>query len=287
VRDDRVSDAFSSDDTALLESLAVYVSVVIENSRRHLRLQERARLAALGQLAAGLAHEVKNPLGAIKGAAQLLNEGGMQEPNATEFLEIILEEVNRLDRVVGSMLDYARPSAGQPRTVDVNHIVERTLVVLSSSREHRTRFETHLDPSALTVRVDPEHLKQVLINLVKNAIQAMNGSGSVDITTRPRVSGARDYVEIAIADHGTGIEDHVRQNLFQPFFTTKTAGTGLGLAITERMVQSMAGRIEVASELGRGATFTVVLPRIQTPIPARSEPPRDSLDRGRATSEVA
>ncbi len=267
--DDRVSDAFSSDELTLLESLAVYISVVIENSRRHLRLQERARLAALGQLAAGLAHEIKNPLGAIKGAAQLLSDAsgtggsdvGHSEGDPDEFIGIILEEVERLDRVVGSVLDYARPVAGKLRNVDVGHIVERTLAVLSSSREHSTSFEMKLGDEPWIVRADPEQLKQVLINLVRNAIQAMNGGGHVEISVRPRRSGGGSYVEIGVSDQGPGIEEHVRRKLFQPFFTTKASGTGLGLAITERMVQSMSGRIEVESQPGRGATFTVVLPR--------------------------
>lgn len=263
VRDDRVSDAFSGDDLALLESLAVYISVVIENSLRHLRLQEGARLSALGQLAAGLAHEIKNPLGAIKGAAQYLNEAKDADPSAREFLEIIVEEVDRLDRVVGSVLDYARPTAGTLRTVDVHRLISRTLVVLRSSREYKTCFEEDLDHQTLFVRADPEQLKQVLINLFQNAIQAMNGAGEVVIRTRSRSSGGGRFVEIAVSDRGPGIDPAVMKELFQPFFTTKSSGTGLGLAISERIVHSMAGRIEVASEPGVGATFTVVLPQAQ------------------------
>ncbi len=120
VVDDRVRDAFSPDEVALLESLATQMGVVIENSRQHQRLQVRDRLAALGQMAAGLAHEVKNPLGAIKGAAQLLNDSGNRlDASEREFVGIILEEVDRLDRVVGSVLDYARPSKGDLGAVNV------------------------------------------------------------------------------------------------------------------------------------------------------------------------
>jgi signal transduction histidine kinase len=268
VQDDRVRDAFSGDDLALLESLAVYISVVIENSRRHLRLQERARLAALGQLAAGLAHEIKNPLGAIKGAAQYLNEASDADPSAREFLEIIVEEVDRLDRVVRSVLDYARPATATLRTVDVHHVIERTLVVLRSSRDHQTSFAAQLDARSLFVRADPEQLKQVLINLVQNAIQAMSGNGEVMIRTRSRGARGGSFVEISVSDQGPGIETAVMKELFQPFFTTKASGTGLGLAITERIVNAMAGRIEVTSEPGVGATFTVVLPQSQAELSA-------------------
>jgi two-component system sensor histidine kinase HydH len=246
--------------------------VVIENSRQYRRMHERDRLAALGQMAAGLAHEVKNPLGAIKGAAQLLNEPGHgKQPSAQEreFLTIILEEVERLDRVVGDVLDYARPSRGNIGALDLNSVVSRTLKVLSSNREDECRVQTKLADDLPEVRADAELLRQVLINLVKNAMEAMEGRGQVTVTTRLRsprhldASGgeqARGWAEIAVRDEGTGISDSVLQSLFVPFFTTKAKGTGLGLAISQRMVEEMGGRIEVVSQQGAGATFTLVLP---------------------------
>lgn len=270
--DDRVKDAFSPDEVALLESLAVQIGVVVENSHQYRRMQEKDRLAALGQMAAGLAHEVKNPLGAIKGAAQLLSEpdhAGV-DPSAAEFLAIILEEVERLDRVVGSVLDYARPSKGNPGLVDVNSVVKGTLRVLASDRERGSTQNIELAQDLPLVRADAEQLRQVLMNLVKNAIQAMNGVGQVTVSTRERkgrpgwgaaasVSGG-DWVEISVRDVGPGIVPSVLKNLFVPFFTTKHKGTGLGLAISQRMIEEMGGRIEVSSQPGAGSTFTVVLP---------------------------
>ena len=170
--DDRVSDAFSGEDVALLESLTLQIGVVVENSRQYRRLQERDRLAALGQMAAGLAHEVKNPLGAIKGAAQLLGEpsdGRELDATTKEFIGIILEEVDRLDRVVRSVLDYGRPSKGNPGSVDVNAAVRRTLQVLGSSRDQATRRILQTAEDLPPVRVDEEQLRQVVINLVNNA----------------------------------------------------------------------------------------------------------------------
>src|SRR6478609_61040 len=147
VVDDRVRDAFSPDEGVLLESLAVQIGVVIDNSRQYRRMQERDRLAALGQMAAGLAHEVKNPLGAIKGAAQLLNDPRQGAPISAveqEFVGIILEEVERLDRVVGSVLDYARPSKGELGAVDLNAVVRRTVTVLASDRAEECQIVTDL-----------------------------------------------------------------------------------------------------------------------------------------------
>jgi two-component system sensor histidine kinase HydH len=284
--DDRVRDAFSQDEVALLESLAVQIGVVIENSRQYRRMQERDRLAALGQMAAGLAHEVKNPLGAIKGAAQLLNDPGGEaklSPSDREFLSIILEEVERLDRVVGSVLDYARPSKGDVGPVDVNAVVRRTLTVLASDRAEECEIETELAEGLSPVRVDAEQLRQVLINLIHNAVQAMSGRGKVQLVTSRRQERMilpgngqnpvhEHWIEIAVRDQGPGIQPQVLKNLFVPFFTTKERGTGLGLAISQRVVEEMGGRIEVASRPGEGSTFTVVLPASEAVSPPRAAP---------------
>lgn len=269
--DDRVRDAFSSDDVQLLESLAVQAGIVMENSREYQKMQERERLAALGELAAGLAHEVKNPLGAIKGAAQLLadpGEGKQLDAAASEFVGIILEEVERLDRVVGSVLDYARPVGGKPGPTDVNAVVKRTVVLLTSEHGTAVQFTLDLSQELPRVRVDAEQLRQVLINLIQNAVQAMDGRGEVTLQTSARIlpNGA-SQVAIAIRDQGPGIAPQVRKNLFVPFFTTKGKGTGLGLAISARAVHEMGGRIEVQSA-DSGATFVVLLP-IEQPLPGQ------------------
>lgn len=270
VVDDRVRDAFSPDDVALLDALCVQIAVVVENSKQYRRLQERDRLAALGQMAAGLAHEVKNPLGAIKGAAQLLGDpedGTELEPNAREFIGIILEEVDRLDRVVGSVLDYARPSKGNPGVIDANAVVTRTLQVLRTEGDAAS-MDVDLADDVPAVRADAEQLRQVLINLVLNAQDS--GASRIWVSTALRdrlgLSDAK-WVEIGVKDNGPGIAPEVLSNLFVPFFTTKDRGTGLGLAISQRMVEEMGGRIEVNSQPGQGANFTVVLP---AQLPARA-----------------
>jgi len=271
VVDDRVRDAFSTDEAALLESLAVQIGVVIDNSRQYRRMQERDRLAALGQMAAGLAHEVKNPLGAIKGAAQLLSDPrdhSRQSGVEQEFVDIILEEVERLDRVVGSVLDYARPSKGELGAVDLNAVVRRTVTLLATDRAEDCEIVTEFSGDLPRVRADAEQLRQVLINLVRNAVQAMGGRGTVRVSTAIHAQPASaltsapagEWAEVSVRDAGPGIAPQVLKSLFVPFFTTKERGTGLGLAISQRMVEDMGGRIEVVSQLGDGATFTVLLP---------------------------
>jgi signal transduction histidine kinase len=259
-------------------------------------MQERDRLAALGQMAAGLAHEVKNPLGAIKGAAQLLGEperGGEPSESEREFLTIILEEVERLDRVVGSVLDYARPSRGDIGVTDLNAVVTSTLKVLASSREDAGVVSTRLGKDLPVARADAEWVRQVLINLVMNAMEAAEGKGQVTVTTRARPTwhgdpggqaSGREFVEIAVRDEGPGIPDHAMQSLFVPFFTTKAKGTGLGLAISQRMVEEMGGRIEVASQVGEGTTFVVVLPVASETGSGRSSAPPDERKSGEVTA---
>jgi signal transduction histidine kinase len=271
VLDERASDAFSADDRALLELLARQVSILVENSRSYLQMQTQARLAALGQMAAGLAHEVKNPLSAIKGAAQLLGEppkGQTLDEASSEFVAIILEEVDRLDRVVASVLNYARPSQGDPGPIDVNAVVDQTLRLLSSDRDGGCEYETALGTGLPSVRADADQLRQVLLNLIRNAAQAMGGRGTITITTRSRAESADRSVEIAVTDRGPGITPEVRPHLFVPFFTTRAQGTGLGLAISERIVQEMGGRIEVLTAVGAGSTFSVQLPPAVGAVPS-------------------
>jgi signal transduction histidine kinase len=304
--DDRVRDAFTPEEVSLLETVAPQISVVVANSRLYSRMKERDRLAALGSMAAGLAHEVKNPLGAIKGAAQLLEEvgaGGAFDPSSREFVGIIIEEVNRLDRVVGSFLDYARPHAGNPIPLDLNAAARRTVqIVQSQITDGGIDLQLELGDNLPRARIDPEKFRQVLINLIQNAIQAMDGQGKITVTTQmgrggrvPPLDGSlpssrrsltdevEQHVEVSIRDTGPGIAPKVLRNLFVPFFTTKSQGTGLGLAISQSIVQNAGGTIEVQSLPGAGTTFTIVLPTaddsLVTPTPTdsvarkKSEPP--------------
>ena len=296
VADDRVRDAFTPEEAVLLETVAAQMGVAIANSRIYARMKDRDRLAALGSMAAGLAHEVKNPLGAIKGAAQLLEElgvGGVKEadPSIKEFLGIILEETDRLNRVVGSFLDYARPHAGNPVPVDVNAAVRRSVQILSSQQAEGLDLKLELSEELPRARIDPEKLRQVLLNLVHNAIHAMDGNGRVTVATTHRRAGrgawapasersgtlrtddgGGELVEISVHDTGPGISQKVLKNLFVPFFTTKEKGTGLGLAISQSIVQNAGGSIYVQTAAGSGTKFVISLPAadetVATPLPS-------------------
>lgn len=276
VRDERRTDSFSPEEVDLLLGLAGQISVTVENSRMYRQAKERDRLAALGSMAAGLAHEIRNPLGSIKGAAQVLDElVSTDSPPSSykELLDVVVEEVDRLNRVVYDFLTYARPTSGRPQLLDVRRILERTVQVFKSRMESDIVIETDLLEQLPPVQMDGERLHQIFLNLMLNAAQAAEGRSErrIDISTRPRAAryffadreqGRREkhFVEIHFSDNGPGLEPDVIKNIFIPFFTTKEKGSGLGLSICLRIARDAGGDIEVQSQTGKGAIFTVVLP---------------------------
>lgn len=275
VADERIDDAFSPEDIAVLEELAAQLGVVIENSRVYDKMKEKDRLVMLGQMAAGLAHEIRNPLGAIKGAAQLLADPSEDDgEQQREFLGIIIEEVERLDNVVGTVLALARARQDTATAIDVNAVVRRTLQVMSAEwSDLSVEVVAELDDDLPRATIEPDQLRQVLMNLVQNGVQAMAGEGRLTVATRTRTRGDARFVAIAVRDEGPGISRAALKNIFLPFFTTKDQGTGLGLAISQRIVETAGGRIEVRSREGEGTTFEVVLPAAEafgTPTPSKA-----------------
>lgn len=270
LRDERLPEAYSTDELALLGQLTEQLAISLENSQMFERLKERDRLAALGEMAAGLAHEIRNPLGAIKSAAQYLDPGRMKGDEG-EFLQVIVDEVDRLNHVVTTFLDYARPFRGTFAPFDLNDALTKTVKLLRA-REIPPDVRVRLALSRNLPRVmgDAEHIRQVILNLILNAVQAMDSKGRLVISTRASRAGVEStlhdgtgregMVEMRIKDSGPGIPPDVLKSIFIPFFTTKDKGTGLGLAICQRIVQSHGGVVEVRNRRGRGAEFTVKLP---------------------------
>jgi two-component system sensor histidine kinase HydH len=275
IRDDRLREAYSSDEIELFRGVANSIGITLQNSQVYERMKERDRLAALGQMAAGLAHEIRNPLGSIKGAAQFLQPGQSSESNkeggresTREFLDIIIEEVNRLNKIVSQFLDYARPYRGEQRPLDVSEVLRKTLALLPKEQlEGAIEISTSFAERMPQVRADAEQLLQVFLNLSLNAIQAMPADdkpGKLLISTglrrATRRGAAAAFFEARFRDSGVGIPPGDLKNLFIPFFTTKDKGTGLGLPISQRIIENHGGTIEVRSQPGEGATFTVLLP---------------------------
>lgn len=272
LKDERLSEAYASDEIAALMQVGEQLAINIENSRLFGLLRERDRLATLGEMSAGLAHEVRNPLAAIKAAVQELDPQRIGDDEDRELYEIILDEVDRLNTVVSQFLDYARPFRGTFAPLSPNDCVRRTVQLMGRDLGDDVEVELDLDPDIPDVNGDAEQMQQVLINLVLNAAEAMDRKGKIEISTRAAQQrheaallgqgGEARFVEIRVRDYGPGIAKAVRDNLFIPFFTTKDRGTGLGLALCQRIVQHHGGAVEVQSVEGRGATFVVRLPGI-------------------------
>jgi len=296
VDDERMHEPYSAEDVRALVQITSQAAISIENSRVVAKLRERDRLAALGEMAAGLAHEIRNPLGAIKGAAQYLaligpDHAVSTDPDSDEeppeaFLEIIIDEANRLNNVVSQFLDYARPHGGELVECDLESILGKTLPLFSAQADTWGVGVRLVLPGSLPhVRGNPETLRQVFLNLALNAIQATGTAPEGEPHETPprravapsppalrvvasvtrRVFGAegqvrsREMVEVALEDNGRGIDEAILPNIFIPFFTTRAKGTGLGLAVSQRIVENMGGRIEVSSTVGVGTTFRVLL----------------------------
>jgi signal transduction histidine kinase len=267
LRDERLREAYSSEEIELFRGVAASISVTLQNSQVYERMKERDRLAALGQMAAGLAHEIRNPLGSIKGAAQFLQPNGSQPTEAgstREFLDIIVEEVDRLNKIVSQFLDYARPYRGDQSPLDINDVVRKTVLMLDKERAGKVEISTSFIEGLPPVRADAQQLRQVFLNLVLNAVEAMPQGGKLQVSTSLRRSTRRGaaaaFLEVRFRDTGVGISPGDLRNLFIPFFTTKERGTGLGLPISQRIIENHGGTIEVRSQTGTGSTFSVLLP---------------------------
>jgi signal transduction histidine kinase len=204
-----------------------------------------------------MAHEIRNPLGAIKGAVEILKDDYGPEDARYEFIQILLKETDRLNHIVQEFLGFARPKQPDFQQADLNEAIESVLTLTAQeAKKAGVKVEKRLDPAIGKRGLDVSLLRQAFLNLVLNAIQAMEGGGVLTIGSR--LQG--DAVEITISDTGAGISEENRKKLFSPFFTTKKNGTGLGLAITYRIIENHRGTIHVASEPGKGTTFRVKLP---------------------------
>jgi signal transduction histidine kinase len=238
-----------------------------ETNRQLERVEAEARrserLAALGQLSAGLAHEIRNPLGVIKGSAETLNRKlAGSDAIAVELAGYISDEVNRLNSIVTRFLDFARPHDLEKTPVEITVVVERALKVAhdrwpDARIEVERQFATGVGP----IPADAALCEQVFTNLVMNAYEAMEPQGGkLRVLIAPAESHDRRGVEVALCDSGPGVPADLREQIFNPFFTTKKSGVGLGLSIVSKIVDDHRGWIRVESEPGRGACFRVFLP---------------------------
>ena len=228
------------------------------------------QLAALGQLAAGLAHELRNPLTAIRTLVEVArsNEAGAQLDGRD--LEVVDEELSRLDATLQSFLDYARPPRLERTRIDLRDVIARTVTLIKPRAERQSVVVDIRAPEApLTLDADAEQLRQVLLNLLLNALDALGNGGRILVTAEP--GPAKDQITLCVADDGPGISPEVHDTLFEPFTSSKPSGTGLGLTICRRIVENHGGELTARNGPEGGAEFSVLLPAIDTSLnPASS-----------------
>lgn len=263
--------AYSSDDLHAFATLANEAAIAIENAMSYeellkvneqlkaaserLLLQER--LAAAGQFATGMAHEIKNPLSAIKTFAQYLPEKYKDAAFREKFFRIVQSEIDRINEIVKELLDFAKPAPLQLQPVQISELVGETLSLLSNQCLQQ-RIDVHhaAKQNGLVIEADPQQLRQVLLNLFLNSLESMPDGGRLHVSTE--VSGS--YLTLSIKDSGSGIAPDDQRHIWDPFFTTKERGMGLGLAIVKGVVERHGGRISLTSKPGKGTTFHLSLP---------------------------
>jgi two-component system sensor histidine kinase HydH len=233
-----------------------------EVRRLQQELERSRRLAALGNLAAGVAHEIRNPLSSIKGFATYFRERFKDEPEDWGTANIMIQEVERLDRVIGQLLEFARPSGLRVRSVHLHDVIKHSLkLVESDARARGVEVTSMVHEDLAPVAMDADRMNQALLNLYLNAIQAMPEGGKlvVEVSRDESLKQTR----ITVGDTGPGIEPRDLERIFDPYFTTKPNGTGLGLAIVHKIIEAHGGDLEVKSVLSQGTTVTMILPHME------------------------
>ncbi|MCL6611069.1 MAG: two-component sensor histidine kinase [Peptococcaceae bacterium] len=228
-----------------------------EKERLEYEMQRSERLASLGRLVTGVAHELRNPIGVVKATVQVMENEYQEIPGFKQFASVIKEQVDRQNRVIQELLDFGRPSKQAVQPVNLNSLMEKVLTFTSPMiREHKINLEVTLTPNLPMIMIDPSRIKQVFVNLILNAVQATPEGGTLGISTYLE----NEYIVAEFRDNGQGIEPGELSRIFDPFYTTKESGTGLGLSICHQIVKSHSGTIHVSSTPGEGTVFMVKLP---------------------------
>jgi two-component system sensor histidine kinase HydH len=217
------------------------------------------RLASLGRLAAGIAHEIRNPLSSIKGFATYFKERYRDNPGDQKTSEIMIQEVDRLNRVITQLLEFARPPVIQKKRASLQNLIQHSLKMIErQASAKQIQVISHLPSEIKEADLDPDGINQVLLNLYLNAVEAMDQGGTLSVSLYREERSP--WVKIMVSDTGTGISKEDLEHVFDPYFTTKQTGTGLGLAIVHKIIEAHGGEVRAESEIGRGATVSILLP---------------------------
>lgn len=232
------------------------------------QIERMERLATLGEVSAGIAHEIRNPLAGIKTSAQVLEESFSPNDFRAQLISRIVKEIDRSNELLKKFFHFAKPSRPQQDFVDIEKILEGVhLLLISRMKKKHIKFNGQYNRDLPKVFVDESQIEQVIVNLILNAMDSIEKNGEIIVTTslvklesESKESEFKDMVLVEMKDTGKGIENEIIEKIFNPFFTTKSEGVGMGLAISSRLIEENGGRLEVKSEIGKGAKFLLYLP---------------------------
>ncbi|CUS78528.1 PAS domain S-box-containing protein [Candidatus Kryptonium thompsonii] len=241
---------------AYTSTIQVIVSDLTEKVKIQEELIQAEKLASLGRLSAAIAHEIRNPLSAISVNLQFLLKKFPEGSQERKYLDLTLEGVRRIEKIVEATLNFARPSKPIVKDEDINEVINATLPLVEiSTLKKKIEVIPKLEPELPKVKIDFKQIQQVILNILTNAVDAIENSGWIKINSYLEDEGGVSYVVVSIADSGCGIPKDELNKIFEPFYTKKSDGTGLGLAISRQIMNNHGGKIEVESEVGRGTTF--------------------------------
>ena len=253
-----ISTTFVYEGNKLYHGMILVLRDISEKQKLQLIANRNDRMKELGEIAATIAHEIRNPLGGIRGYASLLYRDLEEDPHLQELAGFVIEGAKSLEKIVNAVLHYSKPVQIQPQTLDLCAYLKQIgkFVKIDPAFPSNVRLELHIPDAPLLAPIDPEALKGALLNLIFNAFQAMPLGGALTISLLKMETSC----QIGIADTGIGMEEEQMKSLFLPFFTTKQSGNGLGLVETQKIIQAHFGAIDVRSLPGKGTTFTITLP---------------------------
>jgi two-component system sensor histidine kinase PilS (NtrC family) len=252
------------DDTDTVRGIILTFQDITRLLEMEEQIRRQERLATVGSLAAGIAHEIRNPLASLSGSIQMLQGELELRGDHRHLMDIVLRETDRLNTIITEFLDYARPRSNQREQIFLVSLLEETVTLFRNSKEYRTDIVIICDiASDIIITGDPQRLRQVFWNLLINAAQAIHDGGTITISADSGSGIDGDEVSIRLLDSGIGIDSEHLDHIFDPFFTTKPSGTGLGLAIAYRIIEDHNGTIDVKSEVGKGTAVVINLPYVE------------------------
>lgn len=246
--------------TEKIEGLVLVIEDISEIKKLENQVRRADKLSAVGELASGVAHEIRNPLGIIKTISQTINEDikddNIEEEEIKEGIGIIIHEIDRANSVIKGLLDFAKPSVCQIKVQSIDKLLKDIVLITNKYAKQQNVKINYICKEDKNILIDGEKLKQAFVNIIFNSVHAMQSGGNLNIS----LCIQKDWVNISFEDEGTGIPKDKLEKIFEPFYTTKDIGTGLGLSITHRIIEEHKGYINIESEIGKGTKLDIYIP---------------------------